>query len=567
MHHYKFTNDLRISTLDESLRDAAQRILTNTVPNATENKSMNNNINTLKFYFNLQDSTNCLKLASEDNTRSVVLNFVKKFQFPNPRTQESYDNAVSDNITLAPMQAILKLLYIISICEGVDGYITKEEILNFIFYNTDVSKNETVNYMKLYFTLLEYRKSKKIPNSIETEEQRNWEHEDRQLREMLNILTWTDCVTMFDGDKYKIKHKALSIENKAEIFDIVNYNNFWKTEETIFDEVKRSYKKYMDINEGDFYREAIIVKNNRTVGENILIYGVPGCGKSFFINTNFPLTENNSERVVFHPDYTYSDFIGQILPVLKEINNNETMLDYKFVPGPFTRILDACQNTPHEMHYLIIEEINRGNAPAIFGEVFQLLDRDISGVSEYGINNTDVAHILYNDKNKKIKIPSNLTILATMNTADQSVFTLDTAFKRRWLMKSIKNDFSTAKNAYKNLCTTNVTWVNFATKVNDKIIDLSENGLGTEDKRLGVYFLKNEEFESVEKFSEKIIMYLWNDVFKFDKDKVFNSEYKTLEKVLEDFSDDRIRFKVFNIDFDVDETKESRQTTEESLDE
>ncbi len=334
-----------------------------------------------------------------------------------------------------------------------------------------------------------------------------------------------------------------------------------------------------------------VVQNESTSdfdGKNILIYGVPGCGKSHYIKKNYTLTDENSERVVFHPDYTYSDFVGQILPQIDDTTNT---IDYKFIAGPFTRLLKKCEEDKDAMHYLVIEEINRGNAPAIFGEIFQLLDRNSSGVSEYGISNTDIAKKVYDDENQKVKIPSNLTILATMNTADQNVFTLDTAFKRRWEMLSIRNNFKlkdgideedikfNAQLNYK-LCDSSIDWKTFAVAINKVIIEESESNLGSEDKRLGHFFIKQSEMADVNKFSEKVIMYLWNDVFKFEKSKVFNSQYTTLEDVLDAFAgkerfnvfDEKLGFKnstqsgIISQPTDSDINNDTNDTTEELID-
>lgn len=292
-------------------------------------------------------------------------------------------------------------------------------------------------------------------------------------------------------------------------------------------------------------------------GENVILYGVPGCGKSRTIKDEYCNDKRYMERVVFHPDYTYSDFIGQILPVINKVDGEEK-ISYKFTAGPFTKILkDAVDDKEGKMHYLVIEEINRGNAPAIFGEVFQLLDRE-NGESEYGITNFDIADYVYGTKEHEIKIPANLTILATMNTADQNVFTLDTAFKRRWVMRSIKNDIAACEHADECIAGTNVTWYSFAKKINDTIIDVSDGNLSSEDNRLGAYFVKSEDLKSRKVFGEKVLMYLWNDAFKYDRDNVFNSEYKTLEDLLDAFA--AYGFAVFNsaLEFDtvVTETAE-----------
>ena len=270
----------------------------------------------------------------------------------------------------------------------------------------------------------------------------------------------------------------------------------------------------------------VIEEDKICCGKNTLIYGVPGAGKSWTIKNKKckGVDENYIERVVFHPDYTYSDFVGQILPKV-----SENGVEYKFIPGPFTNILKKAYENNTENVYLIIEEINRGNAPAIFGDVFQLLDRvkeDVDGLkkgtSEFGITNSEIAAVVYGDETHKVRIPSNLHIIATMNTSDQNVFTLDTAFKRRWHMEMIENDFS--KPAFKDVCVPNseVTWEVFGTSINEIILEESNSTLSSEDKRLGAYFVDEEDLRSPDEFAEKVLMYLWDDVFKFSREDYFN---------------------------------------------
>lgn len=281
------------------------------------------------------------------------------------------------------------------------------------------------------------------------------------------------------------------------------------------------------------------VNHNSDDAKNILLYGVPGVGKSYTIKTQYCDDKTHMERVVFHPDYTYSDFVGQILPT-----TNGEKISYPFIPGPFTRILKKAVENKKEQFYLIIEEINRGNAPAIFGEIFQLLDRNENGESEYQINNSDIAKTVYKDESEGIRIPANLNIIATMNTADQNVFTLDTAFKRRWRMRNIPNNIEECDYALNLICDRNIKWLEFATKINEKIIEFGEGNLGSEDNRLGSYFVKESELKDPKVFGEKVLMYLWNDAFKFDRSKIFKTEYKTLEQLLKAFESD-IRFGVF----------------------
>lgn len=266
-------------------------------------------------------------------------------------------------------------------------------------------------------------------------------------------------------------------------------------------------------------------------GQNILLYGVPGSGKSFYIKNHFPAPAECIERVVFHPEYTYSDFVGQILP---KIDPSSQKLKYEFTPGPFTKILKEAVNDKQQDYYLIIEEINRGNAPAIFGEIFQLLDRDDSGISEYGISNFDIATEVYGNKNTKIRIPGNLWILATMNTSDQNVFTLDTAFQRRWVMKLIENKISEAKHAKKEIEGTGISWGVFAETINEAVVTDNSGITSAEDKRLGAYFARESELK-IERFPEKVLKYLWDDAFKMNRTAVFSEKMTSLDLIIETY--------------------------------
>lgn len=270
-------------------------------------------------------------------------------------------------------------------------------------------------------------------------------------------------------------------------------------------------------------------------GTNILYYGVPGSGKSHTISKNHCSNEDVMERVVFHPDYTFSDFVGQILPRIETNANGDDLLKYVFTPGPFTRILKKAINNQNEMYYLVIEEINRGNAPAIFGEIFQLLDRDKNGLSTYGISNYDVAKAIYNDETIQVRIPSNLTLLATMNTADQNVFVMDTAFQRRWQMRQVENDFDYPQEHKSQsdiiIKGTDISWGVFAKTINKRIFEQDNTYASTEDKRLGVFFIKEDEFDP-QSFAEKVLKYLWDDAFKHSKSLIFKEDFRCLDEVI-----------------------------------
>jgi len=339
--------------------------------------------------------------------------------------------------------------------------------------------------------------------------------------------------------------------------------------------------------------------------KQIIYYGVPGCGKSNKIREKLKdVPEKNKVRVVFHPEYTNAEFIGQILP---KVNGHVT---YEFTPGPFTQIIKRAYLNPNEQFYLVIEEINRGNAAAIFGDTFQLLDRlkagetdslgndpanaavntFTEGWSQYFVQNDDVnAYIrkatklddgsyqerndgepieeikikeIHFNANTAIRLPPNLSILATMNTSDQNVFTLDNAFQRRFDMELVRNEFELAtkdvdKSKYGGFKTadiqtqhdakiadTDVKWGDFWEWINKKIVSTLKGLSSTEDKRLGVWFVSNIDGKIEEKiFAEKVLKYLWDDVFKFKRPQVFASEIDTLENLIAAFG--KSRFAVF----------------------
>ena len=331
--------------------------------------------------------------------------------------------------------------------------------------------------------------------------------------------------------------KKFSGNNLTALIKVINayYSDFLEI-------VKKDDGYYMDI------------KNKFSKGSipstNVLLYGVPGCGKSYYVEQNYENKVNDilTIRVVFHPDYTYSDFVGQIMPVLEKVENKdgieEEKLQYKFIPGPFTRILQLAETYKDQQCLLIIEELNRGNAPAIFGEIFQLLDRNDDGTSRYGIYNSDIAERVYGDKNKSIKLPPNLTIVATMNTSDQNVFTMDTAFQRRWQMKHIPNRFTgdslddkTITHVAKHLPNSDISWGVFAQTVNKKMHTANLGFGGTDDKSLGVYFATDNDLDDAERFAEKVLKYLWDDAFKLGRQALFSNCSEGLSSVIEAYED------------------------------
>ena len=454
----------------------------------------------------------------------------------------------------------------------------------------------------------------------------------------------TPCTASMISNNCSALKKVCSLMEIAEypdlesIFEIVDMDVFVEVKNIIqshpdYEEVNKAcnnrflstglkwYEKFLnemlqDVSSGDSSeqdeKEEIDLEAIRlSTGENVLLYGVPGSGKSWTIEHEYCKPGSVVERLVFHPDYTYSDFIGQILPAVAE----DGQVSYKFTPGPFTNILRESYHNPGTEYILIIEEINRGNAPAIFGEVFQLLDRKVEildidddgfpvGTSEYGITNMNIAEEMYGKdrKTEKVRIPSNLSIIGTMNTSDQNVFTLDTAFQRRWDMRLIENDFANVDStlADAEILDTTVTWRNFCVEINKIVVGNSARMTSAEDKRLGAYFvhlrdlkfndamgdlkeydaLRKKESKGTltpeektqiavirdamrqnRKFPEKVIKYLWDDAFKFNREVIFEvTEYQSLEQVIRAFmyAKGLERFKVFK-----DNVRDAFTNTEE----
>ena len=362
------------------------------------------------------------------------------------------------------------------------------------------------------------------------------------------------------------------------VFAFAQEPSFYERISDIFKESSR--KQLLETKDKELSSFVSRLSSNFTPSQ-IIYYGVPGCGKSNKIREQLKnVPEKNKVRVVFHPEYTNAEFIGQILP---KVNGHVT---YEFTPGPFTQIIKRAYLNPNEQFYLVIEEINRGNAAAIFGDTFQLLDRlkagetdslgndpanaavntFTEGWSQYFVQNDDVnAYIrgtensiqignIRFDSNTAIRLPPNLSILATMNTSDQNVFTLDNAFQRRFDMELVRNEFDLTKPAVNaqyeaEIDDTGIKWGQFWGWINAKITATLKGLSSTEDKRLGVWFVSNVDGIIDDKiFAEKVLKFLWDDVFKFKRPQIFADGIDTLEKLINSFekpSEGKERFDVF----------------------
>lgn len=262
-----------------------------------------------------------------------------------------------------------------------------------------------------------------------------------------------------------------------------------------------------------------------------IFYGAPGTGKSCgikkaLIGNNVP--NENIFRTTFHPDSDYSTFVGAYKPTMEVVPHYESStgaqieekrIAYNFIPQAFLNAYVRAYQTDENV-YLVIEEINRGNCAQIFGDLFQLLDRGDDGKSDYSIKaDTDIRTYLegvLGDDNEGIKggnlcLPANLYILATMNTSDQSLFPIDSAFKRRW-----EWEYVPIRNEEKGWVIAadgqEWDWWEFLNAVNEKIGSITDS----EDKKLGYFFVKPADGHTItaKTFVAKVLFYLWNDVFK-----------------------------------------------------
>lgn len=280
-------------------------------------------------------------------------------------------------------------------------------------------------------------------------------------------------------------------------------------------------------------------KSAELMGKNIIYKGFPGSGKSHIITEKYLkekgeyIDEGRYERVTFYSEYTNAEFVGTIKPCIK--NNIPT---YQFIPGPFTKILKRAIENSETNFYLVIEEINRGEAASIFGDIFQLLDRENeNGRSTFSITNSLIADYIYKDENKKIYIPANLSIIASMNVSDENVKTLDNAFERRWEDIWIFDTQGEYDNRYiKGM--ESITWGKFRRIINNAI-KAQQGILKNEDKQLGAYFIRstyvidtsenNDNSKDRERFLYKVIINLYTKVCKYDKTLIFDEEIKSID--------------------------------------
>lgn len=335
-----------------------------------------------------------------------------------------------------------------------------------------------------------------------------------------------------------------SVEDFDRVRDETGYQSKTIDEESDFlDEIMVAYRDflvaYLFAKEWVKPRVRSNDKDNN-LAPNTIVFGAPGTGKSHCIKDFVKKSNASTTDVTFHPDSDYSSFVGCYKPT-KGIDGSIT---YDYVPQAFIKAyIKAWQLPKDKIHVLRIEEINRGNCAQIFGDIFQLLDRyeedsneGTKGYSKYDVDtDTDLRDYLRGElagcdfseikktaireavaNGEKLVLPRNLYILATMNTSDQSLYPMDSAFKRRWEWKYIPISFN---NLAKYIVTghenkqedrTGYSWEEFLIAINKNIFEATKS----EDKQLGFWFVGETQAISVSTFVNKVLFYLWNDVFK-----------------------------------------------------
>ena len=412
--------------------------------------------------------------------------------------------------------------------------------------------------------------------------------ENDQLTNILKVLKVGDTFFCAIGDYIKSYFSIKNIDDKdvilnkiievAKGYKIEDINIVKKLEEDLIykidDNLKAEILKSMSPNtkeEKPYIPLDYTPCKDKIKSYNRIIFGAPGTGKSFQLKQESTDGNHfaNIERVTFHPDYSYGQFVGSYKPV----SDDEGGIRYEYVPGPFMRTLvkaleSGKNGDSAEKFLLIVEEINRAKVAAVFGDMFQLLDRTDAGDSVYEIQSSEdvrryLARELGGTKENytSIKIPNNMYIWATMNSADQGVFPMDTAFKRRWEFIYLSINANEKKIAIEDLPIINgdakiIKWNILRKSINNMLL---KEGKVNEDKLLGPFFISGEVFKNVckenldkknedeqkklidaflEAFNSKVLMYLFEDAGKMHQKKLFagiDQNELTFSKVCEDF--------------------------------
>lgn len=497
-----------------------------------------------------------LKLKPNDYDLGIILNSLAKSNCNSISGSKSHQDHIAitgkkmyffpvlNNYNLSGFETYFKSVY--TLCIGIKFYKKNVEYLFENYKTLDSSGNsyESLpdNFMESYNDdIMESRATIK-PSRRKSEDRNQLELGIRKIVSSDNLLKLRSLAQLGDN--------IVLLKNKKElIYDlfIVKENDLDIRDDNII----KSEKELSNVNSfetdiDNYYNQSDGIPTGNIVGTNTIYMGAPGTGKSHAVDQiireqygNYYQNENSEfvYRATMYNSYSYFDFVGDILPTKKEED-----ISYDFNPGIFTRALLKAIKHPNKKIYLVLEEMSRCDIESVFGDVFQLLDRDESGKSSYGIDNKRINRYLTEQKlceeGEKVFIPNNLFIIGTLNNNDQNTNVIDTAFKRRFSVKVLPIKAEEENNFKFKIGNEIVLWNDFFINLNKFIV----RNLGlNEDKQIGQWFIKGSDNidENSKEIKNKLLSYLWEDVEKavFDNDEKMFPDVFSFSELYEKFND------------------------------
>lgn len=526
-----------------------------------------------------------LNISPKDIARDIIEKNANKFRISN-YFKTAYQSAKQLGLFYEDSQNYYPQLDRLLSLEEITIYI-KEWLKRYYIPNPYVKGFKNFDQPKYLINgLLDILNKNESENDISWDEAKRIFFEDNIGNDdiLINLINNFSDELLIENGILKYKSSAKQEQDNRELTTTNSPDN----KEAFFNQFSNIYPKQQNVPEITFKKPLSYFED---IPRQKIIYGAPGTGKSFDLQEQVDrlgFTKENTKRVTFHPNYSYQQFVGTYkpTPIYKDIedsaklfdstkkhelagdNKKEPIIDYTFVPGPFlTLLVEAMKEENKETPFmLIIEEINRASVASVFGDIFQLLDRDKNNISEYEIEfNADVSNYLKSKgiEDQAIRIPSNLFIWATMNSADQGVMPLDSAFKRRWSFEYLELD---KKEVEVSTWTVKFQdkiffWNKFRKCLNEKLISLSV----PEDKLIGPFFLKESELKDDNAIKNKLLIYLRDDVVRHNPEDLFKA--KTFSEIIKLYDSNNDIFKDLDLSSAIFKPKEQIAESTESEEE
>lgn len=569
--YFNFGQNIQIKNFDEAIQKYAELIYNDKLKDLSG--QVDTNVpNQYKSKFIFKPNSNAGRLVLNGKIIPVVINHMKKFQYPDFSNPQTKKKCLAANAFVAPYRLIFQILtYMTKVIEN-EAYLTYDEVFQYVYLLSLKEDLSHPNIASIVNRIIKGREQKLFYNAHKELYENFWNQPWRQYHEeIVEIMVISGLISRDEDYTIQLNNELTTNQQKF-LTEIVLYNDFIMSEVT-----EEQYVDYFDLTDDELnkYMEEENMKETKPFTDlnykpiskemkyksyNRIIFGAPGTGKSFQLKQESTVGSPfaNIERVTFHPDYSYGQFVGSYKPV----SDDDGRIKYEYVPGPFMRILvkaleSGKNGDTAEKFLLIVEEINRAKVAAVFGDMFQLLDRTDDGDSMYEIQaSEDVRRYLARelggtkDNYTSIKIPNNMYIWATMNSADQGVFPMDTAFKRRWEFTYLGIDKNEDKISIDKLpvkiddSTKEISWNILRKSINSMLLRECKVN---EDKLLGPFFISGDVFKNAEQdvdafydaFNSKVLMYLFEDAGKMHQKKLFagisDKTELTFSKVCEEF--------------------------------